>query len=107
MQKTSPVVIVGGLLVIVAFALAAILLVAPGPEATQRLGLFFAIVGTTVASLVAALKSSQAASNTNGSLDNRIEAAVFRAQNVRRREVRGEQAQAAPTPTSADPLQLE
>lgn len=75
----------GLLAALVAFALAGVLLIQPGPESTQRLGLFFGVVGTAVAAVVALIKSDQAAHNTNGSLDERIEQALLRAQNTRRK----------------------
>src|SRR4051812_27384416 len=72
-------VVVGGLVVFGLMSLAAVLLVTPGPESTQRLGLFFAVVASTVAALVAMLKASEAATQTNGTLDGRIEDGVHRA----------------------------
>jgi hypothetical protein len=85
MRNVSPLAIYGLLGVLVAFALAGVLLVQPGPESTQRLGLFFGVVGTAVAAVVAVLRSDQAATNTNGKLDARIQAAVHRANDARRR----------------------
>jgi hypothetical protein len=76
--------IVGGVLGITFIGLAAVLFVSPGGEATQRLGLLFALLGTAMAALVGALRSDQAASGLNGGLDARIQAAVFQAQAVRR-----------------------
>jgi len=83
-QKASPLIIVMGMIVIAAFALAAILFVDPGPEANERLGLFFALIGTAVAALVGALRADQTKQQTNGSLDARIQDAVYRANAVRR-----------------------
>lgn len=81
----SNVTIIGALVAFGFLALAAVLFVSPGPEALQRLALFFGVVGTGVASLVALLKSDEAATQTNGGLDARIAAAVHRANNARRR----------------------
>jgi hypothetical protein len=85
LKDQAPSVIAAAVLVLVLFALAGVLLVPPGPESTQRLGLLFGVIGTAVAAFVAMLKSAQAAANTNGKLDARIEAAVHRANAARRR----------------------
>lgn len=77
--------IIAGAIAISCLALAGVLLIAPGPESTQRLGLYFGVIGTIVATLVALLKADQAQQNTNGRLDARIQAAVHRANNARRR----------------------
>jgi hypothetical protein len=77
--NTSTLAVIGGLAVFGFLALAAVLMVSPGPESTQRLGLFFAVVASAVAALVALLKSDQAATQTNGTLDQRIEDGVHRA----------------------------
>lgn len=73
------------LIIMIAFGLAAVLLVQPGPEADKRLALFFGVLGTGVGIIAAVLKADQAAQNTNGKLDARIENAVLRANNARRR----------------------
>lgn len=83
-QNPSPLV----LATMVAFgclALLGVVLVQSGPESTQRLGLLFGILATGVAALAALVKAGQSASNTNGKLDQRIEAAVHRANAARRR----------------------
>jgi hypothetical protein len=76
--------IVGALVVLVLFGLAAILFVADGTAATERLGLFFALIGTVVAGLLASLRADQAANQTNGSLDGRVKDAVSAALAERR-----------------------
>lgn len=76
--------VVGGLTAALLFALAAVLFVAEGPESTQRLGLFFGVLGIAITALVGMLRSDQAAKQTNGSLDDRIRAGVFQAMNARR-----------------------
>lgn len=81
-MKTAPystLVVVGGLIVFACLALAAVLLIAPGPESSQRLALFFGVIGSTVAALVAALRADQSQKQTNGTLDQRIEDGVHRA----------------------------
>lgn len=83
--KGNGVAIIGAILALSLFALAGVLFVAQGPESMQRLGLLFGVIGTGIAALVAALKSTEAASNTNGKLDARIQAAVHRANDARRR----------------------
>ena len=83
--KYSKLAVIGGLTVALLLALAGVLLIQPGTEATQRLGLFFGVLGTVVAALIGMLRADQGAKQTNGSLDERIEAAVFRAQLARRR----------------------
>jgi hypothetical protein len=67
------------------FALAGVVVVQPGPESTQRLGLLFGVIGAGIASLGALLKAEQAAGQTNGTLDARIQSAVHRANDARRR----------------------
>ena len=66
-------------------ALAGVVLVSAGPESTQRLGLLFGILGVGITALAALVKAGQAAQNTNGKLDDRIEAGVHRALAARRR----------------------
>lgn len=85
MKTTSPLAVYATLAVFGLFALAGVLFIQPGPESTQRLALLFGLLGTAVAALVAALKAGEAAVNTNGKLDARIEAAVHRANAARRR----------------------
>ena len=77
--------VVVGVMVLTLFGLAGVLLVSPGTEAQFRLGLLFGVIGTGLAAFVGMLKAGQAADNTNGKLDARIEAAVHRAQAARRR----------------------
>jgi hypothetical protein len=81
--RTSTSVIVAALVAFGAFATAAVLFVA-GDAATERLGLLFALFGTIVAALIAALRSDHAATQTNGGLDRRIEDAVTAAMRARR-----------------------
>lgn len=83
--RYSNVAVIGGLVAFGLLALAAVLFIAPGPESTQRLALFFGVIGSGVAALVALLRSDEAATQTNGKLDARIQAAVHRANNARRR----------------------
>ena len=85
--RYSTLAIIGGLTVAMLLALAAILFVAPGSEATQRLALFFGILAIVVPALIGMLRADQGQRQTNGSLDNRMESAVFRAQAVRRRQI--------------------
>lgn len=84
MKVNSNLALYGLLAALVAFALAGAMLIHPGPESNQRLALFFGVVGTAVAAVVTLIKSDQAAHNTNGSLDARIESALLRAQATRR-----------------------
>lgn len=71
---------------LVAFGLLALAgtIMVTGADSTQRLALLFGILGTGVATLVALLKADQAATQTNGALDKRIEAAVLRVNATRR-----------------------
>lgn len=85
MSPKSPLAVYALLAVLIAFALAAVLLIPAGPEANQRLGLFFGALGVGIAAVVGLIKADQAAHNTNGALDGRIEAALLRAQSSRRR----------------------
>jgi len=82
--KWSYLAVVAGLTSFGMMALAAVILVAQGPESMQRLALFFGLVGLVIPALLAMLRSDQAASNTNGKLDARIQAAVHRANAARR-----------------------
>jgi hypothetical protein len=64
----SRVAIIGSLVSISAFALAAVIFVAEtGSASTERLGLLFALFGAVVAGLLAALRSDAAAVSTNSS----------------------------------------
>lgn len=83
-DRITPAAAIAAAIAVATLALAAVLFIAPGPESTQRLGLFFAVVGTIVTALVTLLRADQAASQTNGKLDARIQAAVHRANNARR-----------------------
>jgi hypothetical protein len=83
--KTNTVVAIVGVIALCLFGLAGILFTGDTDSALQRLGLLFAMLGTGLTGLLAYLKAAEAASNTNGKLDMRIEAAVHRAQNARRR----------------------
>ena len=65
MPQLSRVAIIGSLVSIGAFALAAVLFVADTGAATERLGLVFALFGTIVAGLLSALRSDAAATSTN------------------------------------------
>lgn len=83
-RNVSPLAAYGLLAALVAFALAGVLLIQPGPESNQRLALFFGIVGVAVTAVVGLIKSDQSATQTNGTLDKRIEDALLRAQSNRR-----------------------
>jgi hypothetical protein len=84
MPDVSRITIIGALVTMALFALAAVLFVADSSAANERLGLFFALAGAIVTGLIAALRADQAAVNTNGKLDARIQAAVHRANAARR-----------------------
>lgn len=84
-RDTSTVMAVAGVLVLALFGTAGVLFITPGPESLQRLGLLFALLGTGLAAFVGMLKAAEAAVNTNGKLDARIEAGVHRANAARRR----------------------
>lgn len=84
-SDASPVVVVAGLAAFALIIAAVVLLAEPGDEGTQRIGLFLAAMAPAILGLVALLRADQAASNTNGKLDARIEAAVHRANAARRR----------------------
>lgn len=83
--RLSTAAIVGGLTAFGCMALAAIILVGDTQDAMQRIGLFFGFIGIVIPTLLGMLRSDQAAKQTNGSLDERIEAALLRAQSARRR----------------------
>lgn len=70
--RLSNLAIVGGLTVFGFLALAAVLLITPGPESTQRLGLIFGVIGTVIAALIGMVRADQGRTQTNGSLDERI-----------------------------------
>lgn len=84
MRNASSLAIWAVLLILVGFGFAAILLVQPGDESIQRLGLFFGIIATGIGIIATVLRADQAAQNTNGKLDARIESAVHRANAARR-----------------------
>ena len=84
-MKTSGAVYAALLVVCVGFGLGAILLLQPGPESTQRLGLFFGLVGTAAAALVSAIRSDRAANAvTNGELRETVRRGVTAASGERR-----------------------
>lgn len=85
MARFSILAVIGGLTAFGLMALAAIILVADTPDSMNRLALFFALTSTVIAALIGAMRSDQAAKQTNGTLDDRIESAVLRAQATRRR----------------------
>lgn len=85
MRGLSALATYGTLVVLVLFALAGVTVIQPGPESTQRLGLFFGVVGTAVAAIVSLIRADQSAKQTNGSLDDRIRLAVYQAMDTRRR----------------------
>jgi len=102
-NKLSTLGIVGGITAVVAFALAAVLFIQPGEESAQRLGLFFGMVGVVITTLVGMLRSDQAAKQTNGSLDARIQANVHRALGQRKADL-GLNANGDPAPTATPPF---
>jgi hypothetical protein len=65
MPQYSRVAIIGALVSVSAFGLAAALFVADTSAAAERLALLFALFGTVVAGLLAALRSDAAAVSTN------------------------------------------
>ena len=67
------------------FGLAGVLFISEGPESTPRLGLLFGLLGLAIPTLLGALKATQAQEQTNGKLDDRIEAGVLRAMAARRK----------------------
>lgn len=90
-SAVSTAAIIGGLTAIMLMVLAAVLLIPHGDESSQRLGAFMGIAAIVVTALVALLKADQAATSsakaatqTNGSLDARITAAVLAANYTRR-----------------------
>lgn len=83
MKNVSGLTAIGGVIALVSLGIAAAILIAP--ERDDRLALVFGLIGIALPALIANLKADQAASNTNGKLDARIEAAVHRAQSARRR----------------------
>lgn len=92
----SRVAIIGALVSLSAFALAAVLFIAESNAATERLGLFFALMGTIVAALIGALRADAAAVSTNPS--STIATALNGAFDQRvRNAVRAVTAEAAPT----------
>lgn len=70
-------VILGGLVALIGFATAAVLLASDSDASTGRVALLFGLFGVVVPVLLASLKSDQAATQTNGTLDARIHDAVL------------------------------
>jgi len=85
--KLSKLAVIGGISVCLLVALAGVLFINEDGDSSQRLALLFGIIALVVPALIAMLRADQAKTQTNGALDGRIEAAVYRAQAVRRREV--------------------
>jgi hypothetical protein len=83
MRNVSGLTAAGAVLALICLGIAAAMLIAP--EANDRLALVFGMIGLALPVFLGNLKADQAASNTNGKLDARIQAAVHRAQNARRR----------------------
>jgi O-antigen ligase len=84
-------VIVAGLILLGVIGLVGVIAVQPGVDALERLGLLFGLIGTGAAALVAALRADAAAidaksiaTSINGTLDERIKAAVVAANSERR-----------------------
>lgn len=65
-------VVLGVVAALVMFATAAVILTTDTDAGTARLGLLFALIGTVIPVLLASVKSDQAATQTNGSMDERI-----------------------------------
>lgn len=83
MKSASTVVLAAALVSIVALTVAAVLLLT-GDQQLEKLAVVTAVIGLVVPSLAGSLKASQAADQTNGGLDARIEAAVGRVVGNRR-----------------------
>lgn len=81
--RVSNKVIVAAMVAMAAIGLGGILWVS-NEQGLERLGLLFALLGTCLASLTAALRSDQAAGRLNGTLDARIHDAVLKANQTRR-----------------------
>lgn len=75
--------IIAAMVALAAIGLGGILWVSD-QQGMERLGLLFALLGTCIASLTAALRSDQAAGRLNGTLDKRIHDAVLKANSTRR-----------------------
>ncbi len=104
----STLAIVGALVAIAGLATAAVLWTT-GDQALERLGILVAVFASIIPGLISVLRSDQAAASshqaaeqTNGTLDARIQAAVQAAVQVRRP---GDVA--VITPTDAPPAQLD
>lgn len=67
MTKATPLALTAALVGMVAFALAGLLLI-QGNDAMQRVGLFFALIGTIVPALIALLRADQAKTQSDGTL---------------------------------------
>lgn len=96
-MKSTTIVVITALVAFGVMATGAVLLIGNSSQATEHLGLLFALFGTMIPSLVALLHAAKASSNTNGALDDRMEAAFYRAQNVRRKEVIAERVDEDPS----------
>lgn len=79
----SGVTVVAAIVAVLAFATAAVLFI-QGDAAMERLALLFALFGVVVPALIGALRSDQAAVQTNGQLDQRIAEGVQLAMASRR-----------------------
>lgn len=74
-QGVSPIVAIT-IIALSLCSLAGVILVQAGPESTSRLGLLFGVIGVGVGAIAATIKADQAASQTNGKLEERIEISV-------------------------------
>ena len=77
-QGVSPIVAIT-IIALSLCSLAGVILVQTGPESTSRLGLLFGVIGVGVGAIAATIKADQAASQTNGKLEERIEKSVKKA----------------------------
>jgi hypothetical protein len=98
-MRISNVAIVGALVAIVLMATAAVMFTT-GDQALERLGILVAVIASVVPGLISSLRSDQAASQTNGTLDQRISDAVQAALKVRRHS--DEAVITTPTPAETD-----
>ena len=100
----SRIAIIAALVSISAFALAAVLFVVDSSASAERLGLLFALFGTIVAGLLAALRSDAAAMATNTSssiaiaLNGAFDARVRNAMRVVNTEPTATPAETVPIP---------
>jgi hypothetical protein len=103
-MKITAAATIAALVCIVGMVTVAVLL-ATGDQALDRLAVLVAVVASIVPGLIGLLRSDQAASQTNGSLDTRISDAVQESLKIRRHTDRAVVTAPAPDEAAIPPIE--